>query len=46
MKRWFAIVLLLLICAVNVNAAKPRHHAAHRHKAHPAKRHPPHRRGA
>ena len=45
MKRWVAIILLILFGALNVNAARRPHHARH-HKAHQAKRHPPHRRGA
>jgi hypothetical protein len=44
MKRWVAIILLILLGALNVNAAKRPHHAR-RHKAHQAKRHPPHRAG-
>jgi hypothetical protein len=44
MKRWVAIILLTLFCAVGLNAARRPHHA-HRHKAHQAKRHPPHRHG-
>lgn len=45
MKRWVAIILLILFGALNVNAARHAHHARH-HRAHQAKRHPPHRSGA
>jgi hypothetical protein len=41
MKRWVMIVLLTLVCALSLSAAKP--HRAHKHKAHHAKRHPQHR---
>jgi hypothetical protein len=44
MKRWVAIILLILFGALNVSAARRPHHARH-HRAHQAKRHPPHRAG-